>query len=178
MQSLNDITAPFPAWRITLGCMIPNMQGAGPQVPIIRNAEKSDLERLFDIDQECFPPGIAYSMTEMRFYLTRSGSISKVAEGDGRIVGFIIGKAEAALQAHIITLDVIPEARRRQVGSALMEALHTEFRGRRIKRVVLEVATNNVAAQQFYIFFGYERLGILPGYYGEGSDAYSMIVKL
>ncbi len=158
--------------------MIHGMQNAEVQSLVIRDARKNDLRRLYDIDQVCFPPNIAYSMDEMRWYLRHPKAISKVAESGGTTVGFAIGKLSAALQAHIITLDVIPEVRRRRVGCALMEALHGEFRSRGIRRVALEVATQNVPAQRFYLSFGYVRQGLLPGYYGEGNDAYRMILEL
>ncbi len=160
------------------GCMIHGMQHAAAQSPIIRDAHRGDIQRLFDIDQLCFPSHIAYSIVEMRSFLRHPMSIAKVAESGATIVGFAVGQLSDGLQARIITLDVIPEARRKRIGSSLMDALHGEFRDRGVQTVVLEVATDNEAALRLYFLFGYRRGGLLPDYYGQGSDAYRLIMKL
>ncbi len=85
---------------------------------------------------------------------------------------------ESVDHAHVTTLDVIPEARRHGVGSALMEVLHEEFRARGIIQVMLEVAVANEEAQGFYARLGYGRLGLLRHYYKAQSDAYRMSLLL
>ncbi len=154
------------------------MEGAAPQTYSIRDLRAGEVQTLFEVDRMCFPSHLAYSRMEIRWFLKHSASISKLAETGEKVLGFIIGQVRTDSQAHIITLDVIPEARRRKIGSALMETLHTEFRRWGAKRVILEVETGNAGAQAFYKRFGYEFTGILPGSYREGSDAYSMVLRL
>jgi len=144
----------------------------------IRDARPGDAPRLYEIDQICFAPYIAYSRAEILFLLTRRSSIARVAELSGDAAGFVIGQAGPGVESHVITLDVIPEARRRKIGTLLMSALHEEFRRRGIERVILEVDTTNETAQQFYRGFGYERGELLHGYYQGRSDAYRMRLRL
>lgn len=146
--------------------------------PLIRNVRMEDARLLYDIDQICFPADVAYSRAELLSYLRDPHVIGKVVEAEGKISGFAIARFEAAARAHVITLDVIPEARRRRVGTALIEALHGEFRKRGATQVTLEVNTSNEAAQRFYQKFGYEQRGLLRGYYMGRDDAYSMVLLL
>lgn len=141
----------------------------------IRPCQKADLARLYDIDQICFPPAIAYTLTELRFYLSGRSAVGLVAEIPGEIAGFAIGRVEKHDLAHIITLDVLPAARRKGIGRALMEGLHRELERRGARYVILEVGLDNPAARLFYERLGYRFVESLPGYYGEGSDACLMI---
>ena len=141
----------------------------------IRPYLKADLARLHEIDQICFPPKIAYSLTELRFYLSGRRAIGLVAEISSRIAGFAVGRTEKGGLAHVITLDVMPEARRKGIGRALMEELHREFDRGGATYVFLEVSVNNLGARRFYERLGYRFAESLTGYYGDGTDACLMI---
>ena len=47
---------------------------------IIRNYRAADFDRLWQIDQLCFPPGIAYSQMELSGFITRRNAITLVGE--------------------------------------------------------------------------------------------------
>lgn len=149
-----------------------------PDQMLIRDCRPEEIQRLHEIDSACFPDYMAYSRAELLFYLGHPAAISKAAELDGKVLGFAIGHIESGARAHVITLDVVPEARRHRVGTRLMEALHEQFRRRRAAQVVLEVDTGNEAAQRFYARLGYERRELLRGYYKARSDAYRMVLFL
>lgn len=144
----------------------------------MRNCRPADLATLHAIDRICFPEDTAYSRAELAFFLGHPAAISRIAELEGKVLGFVIGRTEAGASAHVITLDVVPEARRHGVGSALMAALHAEFRARGITQVVLEVAVVNEEAQRFYARLGYSRVGRLRHYYKAEGDAYRMSLLL
>jgi ribosomal-protein-alanine N-acetyltransferase len=146
--------------------------------PLIRDVRSDEIQRLHNIDQICFPAHVAYSRVELLFFLNHGSSISKVAERDGHVLGFAIGQIKAHGHAHVITIDVIPEARRGRVGRALMETLHAEFRARGAGQASLEVDAHNNAAQRFYMGRGYRRADFLRGYYKGRGDAYRMVLDL
>src|SRR5207245_7730313 len=83
---------------------------------VIRDFQAEDFETLWRMDQECFPPGIAYSRQELKAYVRQKNSftlISNRAEEDGNCgdaAGFIVGHHGES--GHIITIDVAPTARR------------------------------------------------------------------
>lgn len=155
------------------------VQKITPEQPLlIRDVRSDEIQRLHDIDQICFPAHVAYSRVELLFFLNHGSSISKVAERGGHVLGFAIGQVKARGHAHVVTIDVIPEARRERVGSALMETMHAEFRARGVGQASLEVDTHNDAAQRFYMGLGYRRTNFLRGYYRGRGDAYRMVLDL
>jgi ribosomal-protein-alanine N-acetyltransferase len=141
----------------------------------IRRYTPADFMRLCEIDRICFPPSMAYSQAELRYYLAGRMAIGLVAGISLRIAGFAVGRMEGRGLAHVITLDVLPEARRRGVGTALMDALHAEFDLLGMKAVMLEVSTENSGAQRFYERLGYRTANLLRGYYSGTGDAWLMI---
>jgi ribosomal-protein-alanine N-acetyltransferase len=89
-----------------------------------------------------------------------------------------MGLSPARSSAHIITIDVIPEARRKGVGSALMVSLLAVFREQGMVRVRLEVDAGDAGAHRFYAGLGFVRGEFLPGYYQGRGDAYRMCLDL
>jgi [ribosomal protein S18]-alanine N-acetyltransferase len=141
----------------------------------IRNFQAQDLDAFCRIDQLCFPEHIAFSRAEFVSYLNHPKRIARVAETSGMIIGFILARIQRSSYAHILTLDVVPDARKCRVGSKLMAALHKELERLKIGVCMLEVGVPNIAAQRLYKKLNYKYIGILSGYYGEGEDAYRMI---
>jgi ribosomal-protein-alanine N-acetyltransferase len=143
--------------------------------PRIRDFQNEDLEELFKIDQICFPEDIAFSRTELLFYLNTSKRIARVVEeGSGKILGFVLARIENRWRAHVLTLDVIPEVRRQRIGTVLMTDLHNELKRQKIRASILEVSANNLPAQRLYMALQYRYLGTLSGYYRGREDAYRM----
>jgi [ribosomal protein S18]-alanine N-acetyltransferase len=138
---------------------------------VIRDFKPDDLETLWRIDQECFPPGISYSRLELRVYIQRRGSFTLVAAdpADNKIAGFVV--AYGGLTGHVITIDVIAAARRSRVGSQLLQAAENRLREAGSKAVGLETAVDNLAALAFYKRHGYSVIRTWPRYYSNGVDA-------
>ncbi len=127
------------------------------------------------IDHTCFPPDIAFSKEFLAFHLNHPRSIARIAEKDARILGFVLGRADTHRGAHVLTLDVVPDARRQGIGAALMDALHGEILKWGIRKSFLEVGVGNVAAQQLYRKLRYRYLATLEGYYCGREDAFLMV---
>jgi ribosomal protein S18 acetylase RimI-like enzyme len=53
----------------------------------IRQFKKADFPTLWQIDQACFEPQLAYSQAELAFYMRRPGSFTLVAEEEAAIEG-------------------------------------------------------------------------------------------
>jgi len=140
----------------------------------LRGLEATDFFRLYQIDQICFETGIAYSRAELFFHLKHPASVAKVVELKGDVVAFAVARILDDLSAHIITLDVIPEARRRGIGTSLMRAMHREFQSRNVAVSILEVDVENGGALNFYRGLLYETVETLRGYYSGRRDAYRM----
>ena len=144
----------------------------------LRDYRQSDFETLWRIDQECFPPGLAYSRTELAGYIRRRSSVTLVAELEGKIAGYIVAERGGRKVGHIITLDVRAEARRAGLGSKLMAAAEERLRAQGCSSVLLEVAVSNATAIAFYHRQGYATLATIPRYYNDQTDALLLGKKL
>jgi ribosomal protein S18 acetylase RimI-like enzyme len=141
----------------------------------IRNFQDEDLELLCDIDRICFADDIAFSRAELLFHLNHPKSITRVGEGLGRILGFVMARIENPSCVHVLTLDVVPDARRCRIGISLMRALHRILAKESIGIAVLEVSVRNQPAQRLYEKLQYRYVETLHGYYRGREDAYRMI---
>jgi [ribosomal protein S18]-alanine N-acetyltransferase len=77
----------------------------------------------------------------------------------------------AADQAEILTLAVVPAARRRGVGAALLQAVMQAAAARGAAALFLEVSTANDAARALYARAGFCEVGRRCRYYADGTDA-------
>lgn len=143
----------------------------------LRSYQPQDFPALFRLDQACFPTGISYSKTTLRYFLTLPSADCVVAEEDKRIVAFVLSEENPPL-AHIITLDVAEKHRRQGVGSAMLAELERNFALRGVRSILLETATDNQAAIAFWKGHGYRVEAVLQRYYLGRLDAYEMRKKL
>lgn len=139
----------------------------------IRPYEARDFAALYRLDEACFPPGIAYTKTGLRYFLAMDGAQCLVAEEDGRIAGFILAEENRPL-AHIITLDVAESHRRCGIGSELLGQMEANLAARAVRSILLETATTNTAAIAFWQRHGYRSEAVLKRYYPGRLDAYEM----
>lgn len=143
----------------------------------IRQYEPHDFAALYKLDQACFPPGIAYSKTMLRYFLSQEGAECLVAIDGTRIVGFLLSEENPPL-AHIVTLDVAESHRRHGVGSELLRESEAHLAFREVKTVLLETATSNEAGIAFWEGRGYRKEAVLKNYYPGRLDAFEMRKKL
>jgi len=139
----------------------------------LRTYEPGDFEILYEIDQACYEPEIAYSRRELRQYMRFPGLECMVAEVEGKLVGFCLAASEDA-QGYVITMDVLGEYRRHGIASALLEAVEQRLAARDVTEVWLETATDNDAAIAFWQRHGYRKQGVRKNYYPGKRDAFTM----
>jgi ribosomal-protein-alanine N-acetyltransferase len=158
----------------------------------LRDFRQPDFEAVWKIDQQCFAPGISYSRLDMAQYLRRPRSFALVAESaensrliapgndptgnlakpaTGLMLGFIIAEAGTRGGGHIITIDVLPEARKAGVGSQLLRVAEERLCTAGCQFVILETAVDNRAALAFYKAQEYDVVRTIPRYYSDGVDA-------
>jgi [ribosomal protein S18]-alanine N-acetyltransferase len=161
--------------------MKPQKQPAAPlpQVSVAQNGvalrdyDPRDFNALLKLDQACFPPGISYSKTMLRYFLTLPSADCMLAVEEGRTIGFILTEENPPL-AHIITLDVADASRRKGVGSALLAESERNLALRGVRTILLETAQDNATAIAFWQRHGYRIEATLKRYYLGRLDAYEM----
>jgi ribosomal-protein-alanine N-acetyltransferase len=143
----------------------------------LRSPAPADFETLYEIDQVCYEPAIAYSRKELRRYLRLPGAECVIAESDGNIAGFCIVVSEGSL-GYIITMDVLDRFRRVGVGTALLFESERKLAKKHVREVYLETAIDNLPAIAFWSRLGYRKQGIRKGYYPGNRDAFTMAKSL
>jgi ribosomal-protein-alanine N-acetyltransferase len=155
----------------------------------IRDYRAADFDQLWQIDQLCFVPGIAYTQMDLSGFIMRRSAITLVAELDEaaarlanaveRIAGYVLAHPVRRKYARIITLDILPDARRLGLATNLMSACEERLRSLGCAEVYLETAVNNEPGIRLYRKLGYEILQTIPEYYASHSlDAYQMGKRL
>jgi ribosomal-protein-alanine N-acetyltransferase len=144
---------------------------------LLRFYQPDDFETLYELDQSCFPRGIAYSKTTLRYFLALASAECLLAMENEDVAGFILCERDGAL-AHIITLDVAEGHRRSGVGSLLLNAAEKNLSAQGVRSVFLETAVDNHAAVKFWSRHDYMKEGILKRYYLGRIDGYEMRKKL
>lgn len=124
------------------------------------------------IHAQCFPPGEAWSATIMAAELSMPGVFAYLSEAtfNDETGGMILARTVAD-EAEILTLAVVPAARRQGIARALVDAAAAHARAQGAARFFLEVATSNLPAQALYRRAGFVQVGIRRRYYPDGSDA-------
>jgi ribosomal-protein-alanine N-acetyltransferase len=140
----------------------------------LRPYDSSDFDALYTLDRACYPPGIAYSRSMLRWFLKQAGAVCIVAENaDALIKAFVLVEADPPL-GHIITLDVAVECRRSGLGTELTVAAENALRTNGVREVELETAIDNAAGIAFWTRHGYRTVGTIPRYYLDRLDALYM----
>jgi len=140
---------------------------------VLRSYDPRDFSALFRLDQSCFPAGISYSKTTLRYFLSLRSADCLVAMEETQIAGFILTEENPPL-AHIITLDVAEKFRRRGIGSLLLAESERNLGLRGVRHILLETATDNNAGIAFWQRHGYRIEATLKRYYLGRLDAYEM----
>jgi ribosomal-protein-alanine N-acetyltransferase len=99
-----------------------------------------------------------------------------VLEEDGAVSGYI-GLKLISDDAHVMTIAVRPEHRRRGLARTLVEAALADPASAGARRVHLEVRPSNAGARAFYGLLGFVQTGLRPAYYGD-EDALLMTLDL
>ncbi|RLE82464.1 MAG: ribosomal-protein-alanine N-acetyltransferase [Thermoprotei archaeon] len=149
---------------------------------VVREFRPDDLEKVIDINRICLPENYPafFFMDHYRNY----PKAFLVAEVEGEVVGYVMCRIEWGLSyfkymptklGHVISLAVLPHARRKGLGTNLMltsmKAMKEVYGA---KEFYLEVRVSNLPAIRLYERLGFRVVRIIRGYYSDGEDAYVM----
>jgi len=144
---------------------------------VLREYDPRDFSALYRLDQACFPAGISYSKTTLRYFLSLRSADCIVATESNRIVGFILTEENPPL-GHIITLDVAERYRRSGVGTILLREMEQHFAFQGVQSVLLETSVENKSGIAFWERHGYRTEAVVKKYYLGKIDAFEMRKRL
>ena len=125
------------------------------------------------IHAQAFPPREAWGRDAIALQLAMPGVFGLLHPRGGMILARV-----TADEAEVLTLAVVPEARRQGVAAALLAGAMAEAGEQAAQTMVLEVATGNAAARALYQRAGFVEAGRRSRYYADGGDALILRARL
>jgi len=96
-------------------------------------------------------------------------------DSDKQIVGYAgVMVVASGVDADVLTVAVLPEARRQGIARHFMDSLEKWSSMRVAPSMMLEVGVNNSSAISLYESLGYSIINTRKNYYGPGLDAHVM----
>jgi ribosomal-protein-alanine N-acetyltransferase len=118
------------------------------------------------IHHAAFPPAEHWDATAIIATLAMPGVLGLVAPDGGMALARV-----AADEAELLTLAVVPDARRRGLGRRLLRAAMGQIAIIGAQRMFLEVKDGNAAALALYTQAGFAVIGRRRQYYPDGAAA-------
>ncbi len=140
----------------------------------IKDASVRMLDDLYAIEQHCFHEE-AFSKQQIDYLLADYNTLSLVANVNGEVAGFIIGRIDLVRNkpiGHIMTIDVALRFRRKGIARRLMLEIEALFSLKGVLEIELEVREGNSAAIALYEKMGYRLVSKLENYYGAAHGFY------
>lgn len=127
------------------------------------------FDEIANLHKLCFPnkPWSASDFADLK----KSGCEIIVSQN-----GFAVWR-NAVDECEIITIGVAPNARRNGIASAMLAIIEKNIKNQGVKKIFLEVASNNIAGKKLYENNGYKVVGTRPKYY-DGVDAILMTKEI
>ena len=152
---------------------------AAPTTYSVRPLTMNELDEVMRLNLRCFRNGENYTKHTFSFLLNEPETISyRAVTSEGDMAGFAFVMKNANGAAHLTTIGVAPEHRRRGVASILLERVETALRSKGIDTIVLEVRVGNTSAQELYRTCGYHTVQRISTYYNNGEDCFLMMKSL
>jgi [ribosomal protein S18]-alanine N-acetyltransferase len=120
-----------------------------------------------------FPPAERWDAHAFATQLALPGGFGFLAGDQGMVLA-----RHAADEAEILTIAVVPAARRAGLGARLLRAAEAYAISQGARKMFLEVAPDNLPAAELYGAAGYLEVGRRRRYYPDGSDALVLARRL
>lgn len=138
----------------------------------IRRLSALDLEAVERVSHACFEHD--GERPEFEDELERPYARCLLAhDASGECIGYALGWHLGDV-LDVISVGVLPRARKQGVGAALMRALMREASEAEAKSLCLDVRASNAAAIALYAKLGFTAVGKRRAYYRDGEDALTM----
>ena len=131
--------------------------------------EKSDVDSIIMLEKSAYGN---HHWSKESFMNELSNELAKYFCGfdnNGNLLGYC-GCWQILEEAHITTITVSPEHRRKHIGEALLKILIDECYKNLVKFITLEVRISNKAAINLYEKYGFKSLGTRKGYYQDNNE--------
>ena len=133
----------------------------------VRPANENDIAAIAEIERKCFSE--PWSENAFRSCLNESADLF-VLEAEGAIGGFAVFDRTLGNEAELHNIAIAPEMRGKGLSRLLMDAIIASAHQNNVERIMLEVRASNEAAIALYTKYGFEKVGLRPGYYRHPTE--------
>jgi ribosomal-protein-alanine N-acetyltransferase len=152
---------------------------APPMTYAIRPLTEDHKSQVLKLNLRCFRNGDNYTKYTFDYLLSEPKTLGyRVVTPTDEMVAFAFVMVTEQNAAHITTIGVAPEHRRRGLAAYLLRHMEKALRNRDIGTVMLEVRVSNVLAQELYKRCGFTIVQRINKYYSNGEDCYLMMKSL
>lgn len=156
-----------------------NTVPAPPTSYEIRPMSIGDLGELLNINARCFRNGENYTKHTFSYLLNDPSTVGyRMVTAEGKMAGFAFVMMNPDGAAHLTTIGIAPEHRRRGLGQQLVKHIEKTMSAKGVSTIVLEVRVSNTAAQCLYRGIGFSSVQRVSKYYSDGEDGYLMMKSL
>ena len=128
----------------------------------IRQAQKTDLSLIFELEKQCFSE--PYSQSTLS-YFHENGSYIAIYLLDSTPVGYAVLDLATPDFAEIMRIAVLPQSRGKGYANGIMQFLTDKARECKKDKILLEVRESNAPAISLYQKFGFKTDGVRKNYY-------------
>ena len=137
---------------------------------LIRQMKEKDISQIMKIEEISFG---THHWTEDSFkseLTNQTGNYFVIYDKDiNKLVGYC-GFWLIMDEAHVTTIAVHPDYRRKHLGELLLQHLIDYCTRRKAKWMTLEVRISNIGAQKLYYKYGFSSLGLRRKYYQDNDE--------
>jgi [ribosomal protein S18]-alanine N-acetyltransferase len=155
------------------------MLASDPLKPIMmREAGIQDLERIMEMENTVFGSE-AFSRRQYRHLLKSAACSILLYEAGTELAGMVAAGWRARTDyLWIYSIAVSPQMRGQGLGGLMLEECLKMSRELQRRWIILEVRVSNETAIRLYHRFGFEEVGFLADYYGDGHDGMRMALEV
>ena len=173
LESIRSIFGPSQAAREDAVVQAP------ATVYTVRPLTEKQAKEVLKLNLRCFKNGENYTKYTFAYLFNEPRSLSyQVVTAKGEMAAFAFVLLNSDGTAHLTTIGVAPEHRRRGLGLKLLAHLDDVLRVKGISTIVLEMRVSNTAAKGLYKEAGYSLVNRLRKYYSDGEDCFLMVKSL
>lgn len=152
---------------------------APPTTYSIQPLTIDQLKEVLRLNIRCFRNGDNYTKHTFDYLLNEPRTLSyRILAENGEMVAFAFVMESDNGSAHLTTIGVAPEHRRRGLAERLLLHIEKAVSSRGLTTIMLEVRVGNNAAQELYRRNGYTIVQRVNKYYTNGEDCFLMMKGL
>jgi ribosomal-protein-alanine acetyltransferase len=156
-----------------------DVQPAPATTYTVRPLTERQSKEVLKLNLRCFRNGENYTKYTFAYLFNEPRSISyQMATATGEMAAFAFVLLNPDGAAHLTTIGVAPEHRRRGLAARLLGHLDEVLRIKGVSTIVLELRVSNLAAKRLYTDAGYSLVNRLTNYYSDGEDCFLMVKSL